>query len=501
MSISKRFLTFIFTATVAFSFFATGESVAQQQYSGLEMAPGHFVGPELPANASKEQRKEWQNKYRPAKKRLKAGTDQVKAVLKQSGGDVKADPEARKFLETVVFPAMTQTDPLTLKRLGEKRQKFLKDFLGKDVTGVARANMIDFTIETLQGYCINSTLHPSARINAVVLISQLTDRPLIPGVQTPLASRRAFGVLLKIFFGENEKQFPEFIKIPAFSGIKNQLEMNAKSGKAVGANTKAQLVAAVMKILPEEADPEKDAIGYWKKRQAVQFAAVLEDAQTLPGLLAILSDDVSSFELKMDVVKTISQTGSMASDAKTNSIVVAAISKFAAKAVDGEAAIITATYEKMIRDGILFGGDDLKQKKESTDFEPTNEDGSGRKPDFGDEPQTPIIELPNYLLNISRNRLRAVAIFCPQAISAASRQGGLEPKAETLANNTVQELGSLLRKSQVGLVDVSQRPRNGGPTPQEKDQARQTSYVDQMIKVCEDSAKTLNSYLEGYAAE
>lgn len=216
MSISKRFLTFIFTATVAFSFFATGESVAQQQYSGLEMAPGHFVGPELPANASKEQRKEWQNKYRPAKKRLKAGTDQVKAVLKQSGGDVKADPEARKFLETVVFPAMTQTDPLTLKRLGEKRQKFLKDFLGKDVTGVARANMIDFTIETLQGYCINSTLHPSARINAVVLISQLTDRPLIPGVQTPLASRRAFGVLLKIFFGETKSSFQSLLKSPLF---------------------------------------------------------------------------------------------------------------------------------------------------------------------------------------------------------------------------------------------------------------------------------------------
>ena len=497
MSISKRFLTFVFTAIIAFSFFAAGELMAQQ-YSGIEMPSGYFVGPPPKDPKNREQRTEWKEKYGPANKRLRAGTDKVKEVL-ATGGDVKSDPEARQFLEKVVFPAMTQTDAATLPSLGAKRQKFLNDFLGKTVTQPARGRMIDFTIENLQQYCIDSSLHPSARLNAVILMSQLTDRPLIPRSQAPLASGKAFVVLQKIFNGENEKQFPEYLKIAAFSGMKNQLEMNSKAGKALNANVKAPLVDAVMKILPVEVDPESDAAGYWKKRQAVQFAGVLNDAQTLPALSTILKDDVSSFELKLDAVKAVAK---MTAGSKANSTV-AAVCEFAAKAVGGEANNIAAAREKMILDNIQLANNDLMQSNEPVDFQPLEEDGSGRKQDLGSDnrPQAPIIELPNYQLNISRNRLRAVAIFSSQAIRAVGRQGGLDTKAITLAKNTDQELGSLLKNSNVGLVDVAVKVRRDEPTPQEKDQLRKTSYVDQMIKVCEDSAKTLKSELDRYSAE
>ena len=285
--------------------------------------------------------------------------------------------------------------------------------------------------------------------------------------------------------------------------MKNQLEMNSKAGKPLNdANVKASLVEAVMKILPVEADSEKDAIGYWKRRQAVQFAGVLSDARTLPALLAILNDDVSSFELKMDVVKTISKTGSMASNQKTNSTVVAAIGQFAATAVGGEATHIAEARDKMIQDNMQYGLD-LKQTNKSIDFQPIEEDGSGRRPDPGssNRSQAPIIELPNYQLNISRNRLRAVAFFCPQAISAASRQGGLDAKAKSLADGSVAELNSLLEKANVGLVDVDVRVRGNELRPEEKDLLRKTSYVDQMIEVCKDSAKTLNEQLSSYTAE
>ena len=186
MSISKRFLTFVFTAIIAFSFFAAGELMAQQ-YSGIEMPSGYFVGPPPKDPNNKKLRKGWSKKYQPAISKTKDGIKKVKLVL-EKGGDVKADPEARQFLEKVVFPAMTQTDAATLPSLGAKRQKFLKDFMGKDVTQPARGRMIDFTIENLQQYCIDSSLHPSARLNAVILMSQLTDRPLIPRSQAPLAS-------------------------------------------------------------------------------------------------------------------------------------------------------------------------------------------------------------------------------------------------------------------------------------------------------------------------
>ena len=157
----------------------------------------------------------------------------------------------------------------------------------------------------------------------------------------------------------------------------------------------------------------------------------------------------------------------------------------------------------MILDNIQLANNDLMQSNEPVDFQPLEEDGSGRKQDLGSDnrPQAPIIELPNYQLNISRNRLRAVAIFSSQAIRAVGRQGGLDTKAITLAKNTDQELGSLLKNSNVGLVDVAVKVRRDEPTPQEKDQLRKTSYVDQMIKVCEDSAKTLKSELDRYSAE
>ena len=502
MSTSKRFLAFVFTATIAFSFFATGELVAQQpKYSGLPMPQGYLAGPELNENATKEQETKWKDKYGPAQKRLRDGTKKIREVL-ASGGDVKSNPEARQFLEKVVFPAMTQTDEVTLSNLGAKRKKFLKDFLDKGVTGPARSNMIDFTIDTLKKYSIDSALHPSARLNAVILMSQLTERPLISRVQAPLASGKAFVVLQKIFNGQNEKQFPEYLKIAAFSGMKNQLEMNSKAGQAIGANVKAPLVEAVMKILPVEVDPDNDAAAYWKKRQAVQFAGLLKDAQTLPALLAILEDDVSSFELKLDVVKAISQAGSMTGNSKSNGTVIAAISKFAAKTVDAEATIIMAAREKMIRDGILFGNTDLEQKGITIDFEPRNEDGSGGRQNQGsDTRKVPFIELPNYQLNISRNRLRAVAIFSPQAMVSTNRSGGLDGKAKTLATNIDQELKSLLQRSQVGLVDLEVKVRGGELTPQQKDELRKTSYVDQMIKVCKDSAKILNEQLDNYAAE
>ena len=352
MSISKRLLTFVFTAILALSFFAAGELIAQE-YSEIEMLDGYSVGPPPKDPNNREKLREWRKIYKSPLRKLKDGTDKVKDVL-TTGGDVKSNPEARQFLERVVFPAMTQTDD-TLSSLGTKRQKFLKDFLGKEVTQPARGKMIDFTIDNLQQYCIKSELHPSARLNAVILISQLTDRPLIRSEQAPLASRRAFTVLKTIFNGENEKQFPEYLKIAAFSGMKNQLEMNSKAGNPADANVKDPLVDAVMKILPAEVDRDSDAAGYWKKRTAVQFAGVLNDAQTLPALSTILKDDVSSFELKLDAVKAISK---MTVGSKANGTV-AAVCEFAANTVGGEANNIAAAREKMILDNIQFKDTDL----------------------------------------------------------------------------------------------------------------------------------------------
>ncbi len=519
MSISRRFLTFIFATITACLIFACGEVLAQK-YSGLDMPRGFYLTPKTYQQVLKDdqktwpksrkdalavQQRAWSKENRRALDAIREGRTTVGSVL-AAGGDVSSDPEARKFLEDYAFPSMTQTDADTLSSLGMKRQEFLKNYLSSRVTGNARIRMIDFTVEKLQAYSVDATLHPSARLNAVVLLSQLTDRPLDGDRrQTPIASRKATAALQGILRGEDKNQYPEFLKLAALSGVKRQLEMNFKSGQAVNRAIRDQLVDVVTQVLPVETDREKDAVGYWKKRQAVQLAGLLNDAKVLPLLMAIMNDDVSSLEMKLDAVRSISQAGVIGTDPKTNNTVLLAICKFARTAVGNEAVHLQDSVEKMVRDGFFFGDKDLRQT--GVDFEPGLEKDK-RTGDFNggrDSETPPLVELPNYQLNISRNRIRSVALSCQQAIGVTSQSGlrqHLDTKAGTLASRTVGLLGSLLEKSSVGLIDVEGSDRRpGAPTPQETDKFRGASYVDQMAKLCTDSAEALATQLSNYTGE
>ena len=379
MSISKRSLIFVFTVVTAFSFFVHEREAMGQTYRGLDMPEVFYKTTEpydpatnltrdeqrkLPrevTNAYKARFKSWASENRKARSAINAGESKVKEVL-AAGGDVTADADARKFLEDYQFPSMTQTDADTLSTLGEKRKDFLKTYLNEGVTGAARNNLIDFSIQKLQAYSVDPTLHPSARVNAVVLMSQLTDRPLTRG-QAPIASAKALKSLQSIFNGQDPKQNPEFVKVAALSGIKNQLELNAKSGQTADPALKNELVTAAMELMAAPADREVDVAAYWNKRQAVQLSGLLKDAKTLPALLGILNDETSSFDLKLDVVKTIVKTGAMGTDAKTNSDVLVAICKFAETSVADEAARIESEIEEMVRSGILYGDKDFPPKR------------------------------------------------------------------------------------------------------------------------------------------
>ena len=532
MSISKRSLIFVFAAITAFAIFASARDAAAQNYRGLEMPEVYFLTPrpyllKQGTNEAKRANREklglWKREGNNPKAitAIRTGQSKVKEVL-AAGGDVTADAETRKFLEDYSFPSMTQTDPDTLSSLGQKRQEFLKNYLNARVTGNARSKMLDFSVEKLQGYSADATLHPSARVNAIVLLSQLTDRALARG-QAPIASAKAFKALLSIFSGADPNGNPEFVRVAALSGLKNQLELNSKSNQQIAPAAKTQLVDAAMKFMAAPADRNKDAAAYWNKRQAIQLAGILKDAKTLPALLAILNDEATSHELKMEVIQTIAKTGAMNSDPKSNSQVLASICKFAGTSVTNEATRLQALVKQMERENILFGDFDIRAQ--GIDFQPEDDgaaggggfDGFGGGGDpgggggggfaggFGGAGgDGPLVELPNYQLQIARNRLRALSVLCGQAIGT-DKQTGLRPnldtKAETLASSTVSQLRSLLQNSSVGLYDVSERRRPDEPTPQELDQKRKSSYVDQMIKVCENSSAAITDLLANYTTE
>ena len=375
---------------------------------------------------------------------------------------------------------MTQLDADTRSSLGKKRQLFLKNYLSAKVTGSARTKMIDFSIQKLRDQSINPKLLPAARINATTLISQLNERPLDAGRgQMPVASANAFKVLVSLFSGQDPKQNPDFVKIAAFRGIKNQLEMNLKSGQPVDPSAKAQLVKSAMEMLAAPADRDADAGAYWMKRQAVELAGLLEDPKTLPPLLAILNDETASDAIRLDVVKTFVKTGAMGTDPKTNGDVLASICKFAEKSISNEATHVQSQVDQLVRNGILYGDDDSRQKGmvfgtgsgNRNDESPAQ--GSGGRGGFGGEDVggrgpfggvggggragevQPIVELPNYLLQISRDRVQAVAVLGGRAIEKI--RPNLDAKAETLAKGTVSELGSLLRAANVGLIDLDRK--------------------------------------------
>jgi len=513
MFISKRSLIFVFTTLIAFSCFVHDRDAVAQKYTGLDM-PEVYDMTSKPYNPSagltKDQQKiiskEVTNAARSA---IASGQAKVKAVL-AAGGDVTADADARKFLEEYTFPSMTQTDADTVSSLGTKRQEFLKNYLNTGVTGTARARMIDFSISKLQAHSGDATLAPGARVNAVVLMSQLTDRPLARG-QAPTASAQAFKTLVSIFGNQDPKQNPDFVKVAALSGIVYQCELGSKSGQAIDAGMRARLVDSAMGLMAAPVDREADAAAYWKKRQAVKLSGILKNAKTLPALLAILNDEVSSHDLKLEVVKTIVKSGSMGAGAETTNNVVLSICKFAQKSVANQATHIQSQVEEMVHNTMLYGDEDLRQSGKNfgagdvegaagsgtrgSDTRGSDTRGSGTR----DKNAVPMIDLPNYQLSSSRNRIRGVAIFGGRALEALRKN--LDPKTEALAKDTVSELGSLLKKSEVGLLNLEAKRGDDEPSVEQEDLEREQSYADQMIKVCEESARGLAELIAGYAAE
>ena len=150
-------------------------------------------------------------------------------------------------------------------------------------------------------------------------------------------------------------------------------------------------------------------------------------------------------------------------------------------------------------------------RQSGIDFGPGDETADqlgGNANRFGDftnqKPTIPMVELPNYLLSTSRNRVRAVVLFSRQAIGSSKEEGlrrNLDAKAEGLARVTVSELNSLLKKSEVGLLNREERRDPDAPPMEEEDQNRQQSYADQMTQILEGAALELGKVISEFTTE
>lgn len=513
-------------------------SAAQPNYDSLDMAEQYVTSRQPPESDEKNYRL-WK---RSNSKQIKARIDGNRALKDSLAAGQAISGPSQKYLDEYVFPAMTQTDANTLSTFGETRRRFIKDYLSDSVKGSARQQMLTVTIESLRKILANDALHPSARVNAVVLLSWLTDRPAIRTAgQIPIASGQAFDTLLAIFNSNNEDNFPQYLKIAALTGIKHHAQLKQAAGRQVDEASRSTLVAKLNSVIDSEADASQAPADYWMKRQAIQLTGLIGDAKSMNAIVKALTDEKSSLAMQLDALRSIKQLSGQNASPKRNGEALAAVCKFASDFVSQEAVNIEAAIEKLVYENILYGNEDLRVSGwESRDnpaaktgpanaLAPRGETGRGiggmddfdmgGMDDFGgggmggmddfdggmgmgmgnQMGKLPLLDLPNYQLQVFRNRIKSIAVFCRDAIGTANNRGlrrALDPKAESLASKTVARLNSLVNDSSIGIIDLEVRRRPGDPDPETT--PKEESYAENLKELCTKSGQGLAGLMSDF---
>lgn len=551
----SRFLvrSFAIAAAVAICALASHPVSAQQaKYKDLsDQILEKFQAPPQPFDASEEDLSKFRRKY---KDQLRARRDASKAAsdLLENGGDPN-NGAAKEFFDGYFFPAMTLTDFENTSTFGAQRREFLKDFLDRDITGSARSNMINLTLEWTKKIAEDTTLHPAVRLNAVYLMAILDEVPTDRGAgQMPRPSSGAFQILKTIMTSADEDKHPQFLRVAAISGVQRHLEIEKMSGASfVTAGDKQAIANAVIQHLDSA---ETDDVTYWLKRRAIQLLGLMGNQQVASQAVKILENEDASLWLKLDAVEAIAGVTLSGEDASKAAF---AVSEFCAKTLQAEGDSIKAAVDKLVNDNILF--QDIDLAKTGIDFEKDTPaatgaagtaDGNGGRggglgsgPDggrgggmgpgaggglggLGDGPggpggglggglggggrggggfgaatagvNEPIVELPGYQLNLIRRRLKSLAYVASNTIGGDDGAKGLarsvNDDVKELCNKTYSSLQLLLtKKSNVGLVDLEDR--NYEPT------TKTVSTANELAAAATDTGKAIEDVIRSLKGE
>lgn len=331
-------------------------SAQDQRYSSLEMSEKYRV--ELaPFDADDDQLKDIKSANRGAERTQRESLSKVKDIVNNNGNI--SDPIIADYFEGYAFPAMTTVDNRVLSNLGSTRTRFIKDFLGSDVTGTTRAGMIDLTIRAMDSIRSNDTLHPSARLNAVYLLGMLDDTAAVRvPVRLPVPSKAAYTSLNQILDSNDDKSSPAYLKVAALAGIQRHVEIDRLvGGGQLSAAEKQALLAKAGAFLD---DPKDDDLTYWLKRRGMQLIGLIGDPQSVDRVLAVLNSDDAAFWLKFDALEAIGQLNLTDGSPKNMEAAVAA-TQFVATSLENESKSIEAALDKLVYDQILYQDVDLKQ--------------------------------------------------------------------------------------------------------------------------------------------
>jgi hypothetical protein len=114
----------------------------------------------------------------------------------------------------------------------------------------------------------------------------------------------------------------------------------------------------------------------------------------------------------------------------------------------------------------------------------------------GESSDQKFVELPNYMLNLSRRRIKSVAFIGKQVMKPAEQGRGLHrvasPENQAKIDRMIAPLDKLLKDSNVGIINLNARKPRSNQVLDDEEVAKK-SITDQMIEACETAAKSLQA--------
>jgi hypothetical protein len=527
-------------------------SAQNQQYAALEVAEKYRVQL-APYDADDAEISVYKKDNRDSERNQRESLAKVKAIL-NSNGNI-ADPIVSEYFDGFEFPSMTTLDERVLSKLGERRTKFIKDYLNSNVTGNARNGLIDLTIAATQKICADSSLHPAARLNAVYLMGILDQvAPIRNPVQLPVPSKAAFDSLRRILDSADAKSFPEYLKVAALAGIQRHVEIDRLVGGQITAANKQALLQKAKAFLDEQ---KTDDLSYWLKRRGMQLIGLIGDPGSIDRVLAVLKSEDAEFWLRFDALEAIGKL-KLSSDALAKNLEAAvAITEYLASSFENESKSIEESVEELVHNQLLFENIDLvetgtnyeRNEPAQTGSAFTGGDGFGASGggrsgggaggsgkfsgggmgagmgaggggppggapgggfgfgagagNSGGTPQGMFVELPVYQLNIIRRRIKALAFTGTQILGGSDGTEGLskliDENGQTFVAKVVQDLNNALNESNAGIIDLEARKKKTDDEPMTDEEP--IGVTQQLINLCAKSAKTLNGFVRTQKGE
>lgn len=507
---------------------------------------------------SETEKKEITNRNRTKRAAVAEDKRRVETIL-ETNGDLN-DPVVAQFFGGYIFPEMTQLGDRTydkLSNLGNLRAEFLKSYLSPKVTGQNRQRFIDtICIPKLKEIYANTNFHPAARLSAVYLLGMLdTSTGSRSPAIAPTPSPAAFDELLVIM---ESGELEPFLKVGAWASLQRHIEIDSAVGNQIADAKKIQLKDMASQILsdsfPGQANWEAD-LAYWMKRRSTQMLGLSKDPAMLTPVVNTLNNSANRFWLRMDALEAIEKLAPSQVDAK----LIETVGTYLADSIAEEAKWLEDEKQTLINDNLLFQDVDLEVTGTdwSSDVQSSSGGGQGSPatgrggspggglglsgggelgigggemtggaggalpgagnrgggsrfgggvnpgaaPGSGATPEateTKFVELPNYLLNVSRRRIKTLAFVGKRVLKPAENRGlhsVADAESKSKVNRMVTTLDKLLTDSNVGIVNLDARRTRRGNTLEEET-APKESVTAQMAEMCKKASEQLKSILK-----